>query len=73
MARKQSKWAPKPRTYASYTGSSSPLLRSAGLIEVVAEASGSRMVVRAIGRRGKPVQFCVAAKNLAQPQPDFFN
>jgi hypothetical protein len=43
------------------------------MVEVVAEASGARMVVRAIGHGGAPVQFTVATRNLGQPQPGLFD
>jgi hypothetical protein len=73
MARKGSTWNPEPGRYASYTGRSSPLLRGGRIVEVVAEACGQRMVVRAIGHQGMPVSFTVATKNLGQPQPGLFD
>lgn len=74
MSKKQhTRWSPAARQYASYTGRSSQLLRGGRMVEVVAEASGARMVVRAIGHSGAPVQFTVAARNLGQPQPGLFD
>jgi len=73
MARKTTKWAPVPGQYASYTGHASALLRGGRMVEVVAEASGRRMVVRALGHAGAPVQFTVATKNLGRPQPGLFD
>ncbi len=72
MKRLRSPWMPVPGGYASYIGRSSRLLRGGELLEVVAEAAGRRMVVRAIGHAGRPVQFTVLAKNLGQPQPQLF-
>lgn len=65
------KWQPSPGKYASYSGPA--VTRRGHLLEVVAEASGKRMVVRGIGRKGRPVQFTVLAKNLSQPQPQLFD
>lgn len=57
---------------ASYTGRTSRLLRGAKLLRVLAEASGRRVVVEAIGHAGKPVRFTVLASNLGRPQPQLF-
>lgn len=73
MARKSTRWAPVPGQYASYTGRTSRLLRGGRTVEVVAEAAGRRMVVKAIGHGGAPVSFTVAAKNLGRPQPGLFD
>ncbi|MDK9702529.1 MAG: hypothetical protein OEL20_05270 [Sulfuritalea sp.] len=73
MARQSLAWAPQPGRYASYTGRTSRLLRGGRMVEVVAEASGRRMVVRAIGHSGRPVEFTVATKNLGRPQPGLFD
>lgn len=73
MASKRIKWTPVAGHFASYTGSSSPLLRGGRMVEVVAEASGRRMVVRAIGHAGLPVHFTVATHNLGRPQPGLFD
>lgn len=70
---RRAKWSPVARQYASYTGRSSPLLRGGRMVEVVAEASGARMVVKAIGHGGTPVQFTVSTHNLGQPQPGLFD
>lgn len=72
MKRTRKQWVPTPGSYASYIGCSSRLLRGGKLLEVVAEATGRRMVVKAIGHAGQPVQFTVLTKNLGQPQPQLF-
>jgi hypothetical protein len=63
-------WTPAPGDYANYIGPKAG--RRGHLLEIVAEASGQRMVVRGIGRAGRPVQFTVLAKNLSRPQPQLF-
>lgn len=73
MKRNAIKWSPIPGQYASYTGRTSPLLRGGRTVEVVAEAAGQRIVVKAIGYAGAPVNFTVAAKNLGRPQPGLFD
>lgn len=73
MRRTRKQWVPIPGGYASYIGRSSRLLRGGKLLEVVAEAAGRRIVVKAIGHAGRPVQFTVLAKNLGQPQPQLFD
>lgn len=70
MERTRDNWRPAPKAYACYTGPA--VARRGHLLEVVAEASGQRMVVTGIGRKGVPVQFTVLAKNLSQPQPQLF-
>lgn len=39
---------------------------------VVAESSGGRFIVEAIGKAGKVVRLTVKRENLAEPQPDLF-
>ena len=73
MARKPSRWARAPGQYASYTGRTSRLLRGGRTVEVLAEAAGHRMVVKAIGHGGAPVSFTVAVKNLGRPPPGLFD
>lgn len=70
--RKRPAWEPMPGEYAAYSGKSGRLLRAGELVEVVAEASGRRTVVRAIGYSGRPVQFPVLTRNLCRPQPQLF-
>lgn len=69
----RTQWVPVPGKLASYTGNTSQLLRGGRMVEVVAEASGQRMVVKAIGLHGVPVCFTVATKNLGLPQPGLFD
>jgi hypothetical protein len=74
MARKKSPaWQPVPGCMASYTGRTSRLLRGGREVQVVAEASGGRTVVKALGHAGEPVEFPVLTANLAQPQPFLFD
>lgn len=42
-------------------------------VTVLAEASGQRMVVAAIGRKGIPVRLTVKTENLHPPQEDLFS
>lgn len=56
-----------------YTGNTSPLLRGGRRVRVIAEASGRRSIVEAIGHQGRPVRFTVKTTNLASPQPDLFD
>lgn len=46
---------------------------SARNVRVLAEASGGRMVVEAIGRQGVPVRLTVKQENLRPMQPDLFD
>ncbi len=71
--RKIAKWMAVPGGFASYIGRSSRLLRGGRMVKVVAEATGKRMVVEAIGHKGAPVQFTVKTMNLGQPQPGLFD
>lgn len=72
MARKSLAWVPKPGVYAAYTGRASRLLRGGRTVQIVAEACGQRMMVKAIGYDGSPMIFTVAAKNLGPLQPGLF-
>jgi hypothetical protein len=66
----QSHWLPNAGTVATYHGRSSKSTRN---VRVVAEASGGRMVVEAIGRQGVLVRLTVKQENLAPMQPDLFD
>lgn len=66
-------WIAKPGILAIYTGRAGRLLRSGRKVNIVAEASGGRMVVEAIGHKGAPVRFPVKTTNLGQPQPELFD
>lgn len=73
MTRKTKHWKPQGSEYATYIGRTSALLRGGRTVQIVGEASTKLTLVRAIGRSGKPVQFCVLTKNLGQPQPQLFD
>ena len=55
---------------ATYVGRTRRQMRN---VRVLAEASGGRMLVEAIGRRGVPVRFTVKRENLVPPAPDLFD
>ncbi len=61
---------PSAGTVATYRGRSS---KSARNVRVVAEASGGRMVVEAIGKQGFPVRLTVKQENLVPMQPGLFD
>jgi hypothetical protein len=61
---------PAPGTLATYVGRTRRQMRN---VRVLAEASGGRMLVEAIGRRGVPVRFTVKRENLVPPAPDLFD
>ena len=42
-------------------------------VRVLAEASGGRMVVEAIGRQGTPVRLTITQENLRPMQPGLFD
>lgn len=71
--RKIPPWQPVPGADAAYIGKGARLLKQGRRVSVIAQASGGRMVVQAIGHKGEPVTFTVAAANLGQPQPDLFD
>lgn len=66
-------WKPVPGAYASYTGKTSRLLRGAGRVRVIAEASNKRTMVEAIGYKGRPVRFPVMTANLGEPRRDLLD
>lgn len=62
-------WYPHVGKLATYVGKTRASTRN---VRVIAEARKGRMLVEAIGRQGRPVQFTVMRTNLIQPQPDLF-
>ena len=70
MLRAKSVWIPPAGTVATYLGRSRKLSRT---VRVVAEASGGRMVVEAIGRRGVPVRITIKQENLKPLPPGLFD
>lgn len=68
-------WRPMFGQLAFYNGRTSTLAkqRQGFLVKVVAETSGDRLCVEAIGHSGKPVLITIKAANLSQPQPDLFD
>lgn len=56
-----------------YTGRSSNLLRGGHTVRVVAEACGGRVLVEAIGYKGRPVRFTVSLSNLEVLDPGLFD
>jgi len=63
------RWYPCIGRLATYVGQTRASTRN---VRVIAEACKGRMLVEAIGRQGRPVQFTVMRTNLIQPQPDLF-
>lgn len=63
-------WLPRAGTVAVYSGRSPKLSRN---VRVIAEASGGRMVVEAIGRQGVPVRLTVKQENLQPLPPGLFD
>ena len=61
---------PAAGTFVAYRGRSGKGERN---VRVVAEASGGRMVVEAIGRQGIPVRLTVKRENLVPMQPCLFD
>jgi len=70
MPRIKSDCLPNAGTVATYRGRSSSSTRN---VRVIAEASGGRMVVEAIGRQGVPVRLTVKQENLLPMQPGLFD
>lgn len=70
MSRAKAHWLPNAGTVAAYRGRSSKTTRN---VRVIAEASGGRMVVEAIGRQGVPVRLTVKQENLVPMQPGLFD
>lgn len=54
----------------TYAGRTRSQMRN---VRVLAEASGGRMLVEAIGRKGVPVAFTVKRENLMPLAPDLFD
>lgn len=63
-------WIPPAGVLVAYAGRNRKLARN---VRVLAEASGGRMVVEAIGRQGVAVRLTVKRDNLAPMQPDLFD
>lgn len=63
-------WIPPAGVVVAYAGRSRKASRN---VRVLAEASGGRMVVEAIGRQGVPVRLTVKRDNLSPMQPDLFD
>lgn len=61
---------PPAGALVTYAGRSRSSVRN---VRVLAEASGGRMVVEAIGRSGVPVRLTVKQENLLPLQPDLFD
>ena len=70
MAKMQKTWMPPVGALVVYAARSRKLTRN---VRVVAEASGGRMVVEAIGRQGVCVRLTVKRENLQPMAPDLFN
>lgn len=66
------KWSPDPGTMATYAGRHGVLLKSAGLVKIIAEASGQRRIVEAVRGDGSRVRCVVRTANLVRPQPQLF-
>lgn len=70
MPRTKSLGLPTAGTVAAYKGRGSANARN---VRVIAEASGGRMVVEAIGKQGVPVRLTVKQENLFPMQPGLFD
>ncbi len=70
MRRAKAPWLPPAGTVAVFRGRSFSASRN---VRVVAEASGGRMVVEAIGKQGVPVRLTVKQENLVPLQPSLFD
>jgi hypothetical protein len=73
MVRRKKKWEPPIGAVAQYVGGYSSLSRHGHTVRVIAEASGQRMIVEAIGKRGVPVRITVKTENLAPVAPGLFD
>lgn len=73
MARRKKKWEPSIGAVAQYIGGYSSLSRHGHTVRVIAEASGRRMVVEAIGKKGAPVRITVKTENLGPVAPGLFD
>ena len=69
MEKTQKSWMPPVGALVVYAARSRKLTRN---VRVVAEASGGRMVVEAIGRQGVCVRLTVKRENLRPMAPDLF-
>jgi hypothetical protein len=70
MAREQSSLLPNAGMVVVYRGRNHKSERN---VRVIAEASGGRMVVEAIGRQGVPVRLTIKQENLLPMQPGLFD
>lgn len=70
MTRVKTPWLPNAGTVATYRGRRTASTRN---VRVIAEASGGRMVVEAIGKQGLPVRLTVKRENLMPMQPGLFD
>lgn len=73
MGRRKRKWEPTIGAVAQYVGGYSSLSRHGHTVRVIAEASGKRMVVEAIGKNGAPVRCTVKTENLGPVAPGLFD
>ena len=62
-------WIPTPGQLATYIGRSGSQRRN---MLVIAEASGGRFIVQAIGRKGDLVRLTVKRESLVEPEPDLW-
>ena len=62
-------WLPSPGNLATYVGRTGSQCRN---MLVVAEASGGRFIVEAVGRKGVLVRLTVKRESLVEPQPDLW-
>ena len=70
MAREHASSLPSAGTVVVYRGRGHNSERN---VRVIAEASGGRMVVEAIGRQGVPVRLTIKQENLLPMQPGLFD
>ena len=64
-------WIPPTGSLVTFSGRSQRGLSRN--VRVIAEASGGRMIVEAIGRQGVPVRLTVKQENLSPMQPSLFD
>ena len=62
-------WQPHPGQLALYVGRSAASRR---MVRVLAEASGGRMCVEAVGKKGVNVRLTVKRESLRQPDIGLF-
>lgn len=70
MTQEMNSWFPHAGLVVAYAGRSKKTARN---VKVVAEATGGRMVVEAIGRKGVPVRVTVKRESLRPLQPSLFD